>query len=144
MENQRKLFWTRLLEKAKEKDADFQNLSPVYYHWIGKGSGKYGIRFILSVLNDKTNISVSIDGGNKEQNKEWFDELGKHKEELEKRFGEKLEWYRLDSKRASGIGKDYFGYGLKHKETWDEIQEKMVKDMMKLEDVFKEYIGRLK
>jgi uncharacterized protein with ParB-like and HNH nuclease domain/predicted transport protein len=141
--NARKLFWTQLLEKAKEKNADFQNLSPGHYHWIGKGSGKSGVHFNFVVLNEKPRIEVYIDGGNKEQNKKWFDELFSNKKAIEKSFGEEIEWWRLNDKRASGISKNYIDNGLNHPKKWDELQEKMVEDMIRLENTFRKFIMEL-
>ena len=48
--NERLDFWKGFLEVAKEKNADFQNLSPTIYHWIGKGGGKSGISFNFVIL----------------------------------------------------------------------------------------------
>ena len=77
-------------------------------------------------------------------NNEKFDKLISQKEEIEKKFGKKLVWERLDDKRASRIALRFKGLGgLKNKENWDKIHEDMINNMVRLEEVFKDYISKL-
>ena len=71
-------------------------------------------------------------------------ELGSTKEEIETKFGNKLSWERLDDKRASRIAYRFEGIGgLKDNDKWDEIRTKLVDAMIRLEEVFRDYIKRL-
>lgn len=142
----RKEFWTSLLEKAKLKTKLHSNVSPCIYHWIGTGAGKSGISYNYVVTNDYVSSEVYLDRGKDHPtlNKERFDELYKHKAEIEKIFGGQLSWERLDKKRASRIVIRYKGFGLKDKETWDKAQEKMIDSMIRIEKAFKPYVERLK
>ncbi len=98
----RKEFWTQLLEKAKNRTPLHSNISPVIYSWVGTGAGKSGIGYNYGVTNTYGTSEVYLDRGKDfpNLNKERFDELYKHKDEIEKAFGDKLTWERLDKKRG--------------------------------------------
>ena len=75
-----------------------------------------------------------IDRGkdSEEQNKRIFDDLYLHKNEIEKDCGDKLEWQRLDDRRASRIRKIYDYAGLDDKDEWDKLQSDMMDTMFHL------------
>jgi predicted transport protein len=137
---QRYEFWKQLLEKAKEKNLDFANLSPTYAHWISKGSGKAGVPFSFVIAHGFASIEVYIDTGNKEANKRMFDYLHDKKEVIEKKYGEDLLWERLDSKRACRISYRFEGVGLKHKELLSDLQDRMIDKMFLIEKAIKDLI----
>lgn len=141
----RKEFWTGLLEKSKKKTNIFNNLSPSIYHWIGTGGGKAGINYNLCITNSYAQAEIYLDRGKEfpELNKERFDKLLKNKEKIEKVFGDGLSWERLDKKRASRIGKKFTGFGLKDKEKWSEIQNRLIDVAIKMKEAFGPYINKL-
>ena len=136
-------FWKGLLGVAKEKNADFRNLSPTGYHWIGKGGGKSGVSFNFVILNTYAGVEVYLDIGDKEVNKRRFDQLFKHKEGIEKIFGEALNWERLDSKRACRVSFRFEGVGLKNTGSLKDLQKNLVEKMMRLEKAFEQFIEQL-
>ncbi len=141
----RKEFWSSLLEKAKEKTNLHSNVSPGIYHWVGAGAGRGGIGFNYVITNDYVASEIYLDRGKNHPtlNKERFDQLYKYKKAIEKSFGGKLLWERLDKKRASRIVVRFKGYGLKNKEQWAEAQNKMIDSMVRMEKAFKPYIEKL-
>lgn len=143
----RKEFWTQLLEKANKRNRLHSGISPGIYHWIGTGAGKSGISYNYTILNSYASCEVYLDRGKGYEepniNKIRFDELIKHKEEIEKIFGEKLDWERLDSKRASRIAIRIRGAGLQNKEKWNDVQDKMIDSMERLEKAIREYVKKL-
>ena len=66
------------------------------------------------------------------------------KEDIEREFGDELEWRRLDDKRSSKITKTVVNKGLRDEESWDEIQDKMIDAMIRLEAAFRNRIMKLK
>jgi len=90
-----------------------------------------------------------LDAGETETNKKRFEYFFKNKDDIETKFGKKtpdeppLEWERLDDKRASRIVIRFYGTGLKDKEKWDELQDKMIDAMNRLHNTLKEYIRKL-
>ena len=142
----RKEFWSSLLESAKEKTSLHSNVSPNIYSWIGAGAGKAGVSFNYIVTNDYVASEIYLDRGKNYPtlNKERFDQLYKHKDEIEKLFGGKLLWERLDKRRASRIVLRFKGYGLRNKEQWPEAQDKMIDAMIRMEKSFRPFIEKLK
>jgi hypothetical protein len=69
---------------------------------------------------------------NKEMNKFLFDELFTRKDEIEKDFGDKLEWIRLDDKIASVIS---FGKSISdraNREEWDAFIDQLETHFLRL------------
>jgi len=143
----RKEFWTQLLEKAKEKTKLHANISPSMYSWIGAGAGKSGIGYNYSVANKHASCEIYLDRGKEFEepniNKIRFDKLFGHKDEIEKEVGIKLNWQRLDDRRASRISVQFEEAGLKDKDKWGELQEKMIETMIRLEKAFRKFITEL-
>lgn len=140
-------FWKQLLEKAKLKSKLHAKVHPRKYHWVGAGAGKSGITYNYLILNSYVGCEIYIDKGKEYTspniNKIRFDELIKNKDEIEKAFGEKLSWERLDDKRACRIA-IILNYGITDKDKWSEMQDKMVDAMIRLETATKKYIKELK
>ena len=138
-------FWESLLERSKEKTSLHSNITPNIYTWIGTGAGKAGLSYNYVISNKHGSVELYIDRGkeSEEENKKIFDELYSHKKEIEKVFGEKLEWQRLDNRRASRIRKIYSYVGLNNRDKWGKLQEDMIDGMIKLEKALNRYISRL-
>lgn len=142
----RKEFWASLLERAKNKTDLFNNISPRFDSWIGIGGGRSGIAFNFTILKNDAGCEIYFDRGKDSDklNKERFDELNKHKTEIEEKIGGKLEWQRLDNRRASRIKISFKGLGLRDKERWPELQDKMIEAMVRMKEAFDPYITALK
>jgi hypothetical protein len=143
----RKEFWTQLLEKAKNKTRLHSSISPSMYSWIGTGAGKSGIGYNYVITSKYGRVEIYLDRGKDFEepnvNKQRFDRLFENKEEIEKAFGDKLVWERLDHRRASRISYTYVGVGYRDTNQWDSLQEKMIDAMIRLERAFKKYIKKL-
>ena len=139
-------FWKTLLERSKQKTNLHANISPGTANWIGAGSGVRGLGFNYAVTYKFGQAELYIDRGQgcEEENKRIFDELQSHKAEIEKDFGDKLRWERLDDRRASRISRriDYAGLG--DKEKWPKLQDDMIDAMIRLEKALKKHIRNLK
>lgn len=139
-------FWTKLLQKIKQKNIKLHsNLTPSKYCYIQTGAGTYGLNYVYYISNKAASVYLSIDKGKEsaELNKKIFQELLKHKKEIEEKFGDKLDWSSKEGVRLCFVAKTY-NIGLKDVDKWDELQDKMISDMTKLESAFKEYIKNLK
>jgi len=142
----RKDFWTELLDRARQKTQLHSNVSPCIYSWIGAGAGKSGISYNYSITYDGAAVEIYLDRGKEfpTLNKVRFDELYQYKDKIEPSFGTKLSWERLDAKRASRIAYRIKDMGLKNKENWPILQNKMIDAMVLMEKSFKPYIEKLK
>lgn len=141
----RKKFWQQLLSKAKKKTGLHTNISPGIWSWVGTGAGKTGLIFNYVVTKKYGACELYIDRGKgyKRLNKKRFDTLYAHKSEIEKSFGRKLEWERMEDKRASRIIKRFKEAGLYDEEKWSKLQDKMIEAMIRLEKSLRIYIQKL-
>ena len=118
------------------------------YSWIGTGAGKSGIGYNYGVTYKYTSCEIYLDKGKEYEepniNKLRFDQLYKNKEKIETDFGGKLNWERLDDRRASRISFKFEGIGLKDKDKWDDLQNRMIDTMIRMEKAFRKYIKLLK
>jgi len=139
-------FWKSLLEKSKGKTSLHSNISPSTSHWISTGAGKSGLSYTYTIPYKYGSIELYIDRGkgSEEESKQIFDELFVHKKEIEGIFGDKLEWQRLDDRRASRIRKKYDYAGLDDNDKWDRLQNDMIDGMIRLEKALNKYITGLK
>lgn len=139
-------FWKTLLEKSKPKTSLHSNISPNIYSWIGTGSGVRGLGYNYVITYKYGGVELYIDRGKgaEEENKRIFDEFFSHKKEIENVFGDKLDWERLDDRRASRIARRYKDVGLDDKEQWDKLQSDMIDGMIRLEKALSKYIKGLK
>jgi len=143
----RKQFWTQLLDKAKDKTTLHSNISPTVYSWIGTSAGKSGISYVYIITYKYGGCEVYLDKGKEfaepNINKIRFDKLVKHKDEIESGFGGNLNWERLDNKMASRISFRFNVTDLLYKDKWDNLQNKMIDIMIRLEKAFKKYVEKL-
>jgi uncharacterized protein DUF4268 len=138
-------FWTQLLAHAKPKTKLHAGVSPSRYAWIGAGAGKRGLSYNYVVWEHESSVELYIDRGkgNDTENKAIFDALYANREAIQKTFGDKLEWQRLDNKRASRIRKTISLGGWKDPEKWAETQAAMTDAMISLERALKPFIQKL-
>jgi hypothetical protein len=139
-------FWEQLLTMAKKKEVNLHiHKNPTKNMWLGTGAGKAGLSYnYLIWIDEKTGVELYIDTGDQERNKQMFDELYKNKEAIENTFQKKLEWERLDEKRASRIKYTINMGGLKaDEESWPQIQEEMINSMNQFYKAFSPYVKLL-
>ena len=139
-------FWRELLEKAKTKTKLFSTISPGQASWLGTGAGKSGLAYNFAIRQHDSQVELYIDRGEESEteNKRLFDDLHSKREEIEKLFGGKLNWERLDNRRASRISlrMDFGGY--RDEDKYSLIQEAMIDAMCRLEAAMKLPIAALR
>jgi len=143
----RERFWAKLLEISKLKTKLHANISPTQHNWLGTSAGKRGLGFNYALRKNEAQVELYIDRGKErdEENKSIFEKLFNHKEEIEKSFGNRLEWEKLEGKRACRIRKRIKIGGYRDaEEKWPQIHEAMVNDMIHLEEALRPYIKKLK
>ncbi|MHA1749528.1 MAG: DUF4268 domain-containing protein, partial [Promethearchaeota archaeon] len=139
----RKEFWTQLLEKSKNHTLLFSKRSPGVGNTLFSGAGKSGFSYCYKINFDEARILLYIDNGNYNFNKKTFDSFFEHKEDIENALGKSLIWDRLDDNRASVIRLEVADFGLTSDDRWGELQEKMIKTMVKFDETFRPYIKQL-
>ena len=136
-------FWGELLEKAKTKTKLHAKVSPGIENWVSAGAGKSGLGFNYVVRMDDAQVELYIDRGEAEWNKMVFNTFLQHKVEIEELFGGPLDWQLLPDKRASRIRFVISNYGLIDQDQWDELQEQLIKSMIRMDKAFRPFITKL-
>lgn len=142
----RERFWTELLELSKQKTKLHSNISPSKRSAIGTGAGIYGLGFNYLIRKNNADVELYIDRGKdcEEANKDIFNQLFEHKNVIEEKFGEPLDWQKLEGKRACRIKKQITIGGYSDEDKWSKIQDQMIDYMVKLEQSLRPFIKKLK
>lgn len=140
----RREFWKQLLEQAKQKTSLHAQISPSKENWISAGAGKGGLSYNYVIRMESARVELYIARGDADENKRIFNALYAHRDGVDETFGEPLEWLRQDNVQASRICYAIPGGGLRDRDRWPEIQERMIDAMIRLERALKQEIRRLK
>ena len=105
-------------------------------NWNSFTSGVRGIVFSNAFSQGgKIRAEVYIDLKDKDENKKLFDRLVAKKELIEKEYGDRFEWERLDDRRASRIAIYRDGTIEAPEETRRELLQWSIKNLLKLKEV---------
>lgn len=135
-------FWESLLGKIKQKTLLHANISPGIYSYISTGSGITGVAFNYTITYKYGQAELYIDRGKDrdKENKKIFDLLHSHRQEIEKDFGDKLNWERLEDRRACRICKRFDYAALGDRDKWGKLQDDMIDAMMRLEGALRRHL----
>jgi len=141
----RERFWAQLLDYAKQKTKLHSGISPSQHNFIGTGAGRAGLGFNYSIRQNEGQVELYIDRGKErhDENKSIFDQIAAHQDDIEKIFGDSLEWQRLEGRRACRIRKRITVGGYRDEEKWPQVCEQMVDAMIRLEKALKPFINKL-
>jgi len=145
LQQQKFQFWQELLEKSRTKTKLFGNISPGRFNYISMGAGQSGVYFSYTISRERGTFELCIDKDKEDgtKNKLMFDAIAKHKIEIEKSFGDRLEWERLDEKRMARIRKTIQGNVFDSIEERTKIQDTMIDGMIRLHSALKSYLGKI-
>jgi len=133
-------YWGRLVEVFQQSSCHlFNNISPSKDHWLSAGSGVSGCNYQMYFLQKELVVLVYMQRPVAEENKFLFDFLHERKEQIETTFGDKLEWMRLDDKKASRINFRLAVDGYDQAQ-WSSYIQWHLEHMTRLEQAFKQFI----
>ena len=143
IDNIRFKFWSEFYDKLKKRSNIYSNTAPKPRTYIGVSAGMRGVSFLCAAQNNSAQVEIYIDRGKeegKEINLKIFKEFEKNKKEIEKSIENKLEWDDLPESRACRIRLRSNLGGFTDEETWEDIHEFLVENIIKLENATKKYI----
>ena len=140
-------YFEELLELCNKKTHLFRNISPKghpnYQNYIYASADKSGIKWCLEIKKNVGCVGLYLYSNDKELDCSRYEILKSNKSEIEKAFGESLEWDfkpgRIYQVIRSGTEKG----GLNNDECWTEIQNDMVDRLIRLEKVLRSYLDKL-
>jgi len=140
----REKFWTQFIEEMNKQSSLCKNLSPGTDAWIGVALGVSGVSLNLVATSSYVRSEIYINRGDVTKNKETFDYFEKHKADIEKAFGSKLVWERMEDRVTSRIKNQLDGVDIFNEDDWPKMNEFLVDSAVRMHKTFKEYVGRLR
>jgi len=105
--------------------------------WYSFSSGMAGITYgACFAQGGKARVELYIDLGDAQPNKQLFEALVANRQDIEREFGEVLEWERLDDRRASRIALYRAGSIADDEDTLTEMRTWMIEHLLKMKRVF--------
>ena len=131
-------FFQPLIDNLREKHkfTNVRKAQPQNWYSFSAGYGQrvtYGANF---TGQKRARIEVYIDDGDNDRNIRLLERLEEHREEIESALGEKLDWQRLENRRACRIALDRPGSIEDDADTLSEVQNWMVDTLIKFKQVF--------
>jgi hypothetical protein len=139
------LFWQRFLEKLRKQAPGFTNAQKgLPQNWYSIGAGRSGFTYSTAFKQKgRFGVELCIDIGEKEKNKQFFDELYNEKDRIEQELNMPLIWERLDTARLSRVGTYREGTIDGPEAELDELQDWAVSTLIKFRSVFGKRIRAL-
>ncbi|MDY3332563.1 MAG: DUF4268 domain-containing protein [Gallibacter sp.] len=130
-------FWTEFNRVVTERRKPFNVRKATTDHWYDVAIGTSEAHISITLVNKDGSIGVEIYIND---NKDLFDHLFEHKEEIQAKLGFDMHWERLDDKKASRIKSYISGLNFNKQENYPELMNKVIERVVRMRDVFKGYI----
>jgi Domain of unknown function (DUF4268) len=132
-------FWTVLLSKAQARHDLHARISPSKESWIAATVS--GLYFAYVLARNQGRVELYFPSSRlAEENLRIFKNLYQKRVEIEKLFGDELDWQPLENKQACRIAYVVGIGNSRDEETWESLHEAMVDAMVRLEKAFMPYI----
>ncbi|MFM1921604.1 MAG: hypothetical protein RLZZ303_3238 [Candidatus Hydrogenedentota bacterium] len=131
-------FWGALLSKAQARHDLHARISPSKENWIAATVS--GLYFAYVIARNQGRVELYFPGSSAEENKRVFKNLHAKRIEIEKSFGDELDWQPLENKQACRIAYIAGNGNSRDEESWESLHEAMVDAMIRLEKAFMPHI----
>jgi hypothetical protein len=137
-------FWEEFLKVMNQNSDLFKDVKPSERRYI-HGSVISGVEWGQTIGESAVTTEIYLHHKSKERNKLIFDELIKSRKEIEKQFGESIDWARLDDKCACRIKRRKMeNVNCLNKEDWNRMIDFMVYGVIRMEKAFRKPLARVK
>lgn len=138
-------FWTGLLDRADQKTQLHANVSAANWWWLSTPAGKPYVSYVYTMQKNAGKVELIIDkrGDDGEYNRKVLETLKRHKSEIESQFGEPLEWAESEQNMIRKIGKRLPDGGYSDEDRWQEIQDRLIDTMIRLEKALRPHIKEI-
>lgn len=143
----RKRYWTYALpfiQKAHSHRGSFSNVNPVTSNWIAGSFGIGGFSINCIANYDEARIDFWMSSSDVEKNKQGFDLLFAHKDEIEAQLGTtELNWDRANENKASWITYSLKGVSITSESDWPRMAKFHAEWSAKIADAMIPYLTEL-
>ncbi len=130
-------FWTQFNDILEQRGKPFNKRKATTDHWYSVAVGSSECQISIDLVNKDHKIRVGLWISD---NKDRFDYMRQHKEEIEAAMGFPLFWQRLDNKKSSLICTYIKGLDFKAQDNYPELMNEAIDLVVKMRDVLKKYI----
>lgn len=130
-------FWNKFNEILIAKNKPFNVRKATTDHWYNIALGTSEANISITLVNKINSIGIEI---YIDENKELFNKLYKLSDEIEKDLGFRMDWQRLDDKKASRIIYYIEGLDFNNHKNYNELIDEVIDKAVKIRTVFKKYI----
>ena len=107
-----------LIQKENHRLGIFDGCTETTSNYISGTFGLSGFNISCVANRDQARIDFYLGNGNTERNKAAFDQIHRHKAEIEKELGVELTWERAEDKKASWICYHLHGVSINDEADW--------------------------
>jgi len=136
-QSERLVFWEKLNQVLVERGKPFNVRKATTDHWYNIAVGRSDAHISIELINKEGFVYVNF---YIPDNKSLFDELYTCKDEIEEKLGFKMEWDRLNGKKASRIKYGIPGLNFDDHSNYETLLNKIIDVALMIRDVFKSYI----
>lgn len=136
-QGERLAFWEQFNQVVIARGKPFNLRKATTDHWYDVAMGTSDAHIAIDLVNKDGRIVVECYISD---NKDLFDTLSEHKEEIEGALGYELIWDRLDGKKASRIKYRIDGLNFDDHSNYDALMNQTIDVAVKMRDTFKKYM----
>lgn len=130
-------FWSEFNDLISERGNIISKRKATTRRWYDVSIGSSKSHLTMELVNRENYVRLGLYITN---DKEWFDKLYLHKEEIEQEIGFKLDWKRDCSETVSRVSYNLKGLNYENKENYSDLMNQMIDIILKMKMVFKKYM----
>lgn len=136
-ESERLAFWTMFNDVVVERGKPFNIRKATTRHWYNISIGKTGASISVNLVNKEASVVVELYIDN---NKQLFDSLMDERSTIEDELGFKMEWQRLNHKKASRIKCSIPGLNFENHSNYELLMNQVIDKVIIMRKVFTSHI----
>ena len=136
-QSERMEFWTMFNEHIVQRGKPFNVRKATTDHWYDVAIGTSEAHIGINLVNKDDNIVIEIYIND---NKQLYDDLFVHKDDIEQELNFEFDWQRLDDKKASRIMHRIPGLNFEDHSNYSELMNEVIDKVVLMRDVFKKYL----
>ena len=140
-------FWSEFLPAFHARHTTWSRAkTPPATNWFSLPAGKTAVSYVASYCAPKRfRVELYVDAQDQDQVTRRFDALRERRAEIEKEYGEKLEWERLESSRASRIASYYPADDIRveQRDRWPEVRTWAIERLGALREAIQSHVDAL-
>lgn len=130
-------FWTLFNDVIDERQPAFKKRKPTTDHWYSVAVGSSRCNISIDLINRENKIRVGLWI---HDDKALFDKLLANKDNIEPQCSFRLNWHRLDNKKASYICTYINGLDFDNQENYTELMNTIIDVVVAFKNTFRDFL----